>query len=141
MKSTVEFVDEFIEDLFKGNVETRIEKVIGYFKTISPKRDDGGEVLLEVAKDLDKLSKVIAKYRKESDTQKKAALAEKIFDEVVSSRLYGLLENNPNTQKELDFYKDENTRLRGENNQLREHNTTLAQQLETYFKTGAKPYS
>jgi hypothetical protein len=47
-----------------------------------------------------------------SDENNKTKIGPEIFNIVLRLRMLGFIKDNPNSQKQLAFYKDENSRLR-----------------------------
>jgi hypothetical protein len=74
--------------------------------------------------------KFIPEYIASNETNK-SQNAEKIFDAVCRLRAIDFLSNNPINLKQVDSLKNENTRLREENRQLKENVTDLTSKLMT----------
>ncbi|MCS4538859.1 MAG: hypothetical protein HYY67_08385 [Thaumarchaeota archaeon] len=109
MKSILEQVDEFIEGLSDGSIIT-------LFAAEDPEerfaRIGRGLKLATYSDNVSELVQVQIPQYIESSNEDKEKKAWVIFKKALFLRSAGVIRNNPNNLKELDFYKAENLKLK-----------------------------
>ncbi len=107
MRSIIEQVDEFIEGFFDGSIISALDMMMDLKKT--------KPLLARMSQDfVDKLDRLndtlrrekIPAYLKATDPSTKAQLAEFIFLAVFELRYTGVIRNNPDTAKEITYWKN-----------------------------------
>jgi hypothetical protein len=102
MKTPIQQVDSFIEDLVEGNIESYIAE---YMK-LAVSTNLNIKFYQNLTADLHTL---IDEYQKIQTPEEKNQVAIQVLDKIIACRFSALLKNNPNTVKglvaERDFYK------------------------------------
>jgi len=103
MKTAIQLVDDFVENLIEGNIESYLEAFT----------QRGTIETSQAEEHLKEFRKAIQVYRLEPVEAAKPQKAEALVNQILHFRLNGLLKNNPNTVKgviaERDFYKSRAT--------------------------------
>jgi hypothetical protein len=118
-RSIIEQVDNFIEGIAEGSILFLTSKLLTTSMGII-NRDMGldseriksyGEMRREIINDL------IPRY-KQSKGREKTSIANEIYSKMLWGRSIGLIYNDPNFLKELNWYRIQNERLNRENEKL-----------------------
>lgn len=131
MRSIFEQVDEFIEGVFDGSI---VFLTSDLFKTPSIEKQNKYGFGHELEKKLHEskrriVEELIPKYLTSTDDEEKENTAFEIFNAVTHNRSIGTIYNNPNTSKELNWYRIQNSRLNEDNKQLREDVKNLTEKI------------
>lgn len=123
MKKAVEIVDEIIEELAFGEIESDL-------LTQAPNTGSGAQGW---ANAMSKIADAMQEYLAKGEEEDKKELAEKILRDILNLRLVGFLKNNPNSVKQLraerDFYKERVSLSEADIEKLRTDKANLAEAL------------
>lgn len=129
MKSDSELVDDFVEGLSSGAIESTL-------------RDNRGKYTDRGIQDIGKCMDTIESYRSAKDPDDKKAKASKALTEILHMRIIGVYVNNP-SQERLSLMATENEALRRENDELKEQVNGASEtirKLKTELNTGKEMF-
>lgn len=130
MRPIIEQIDELIEGLFDGSI-LHLSKKIFNTATVKFQNDTGltTETIRSIYQMKDQLlNNLIPVYMNEKG-KKKRELARQIFIAVLNARSVGIIYNDENLPKELNWYRIQNERLNKENEKLRDNVTKLTTKI------------
>ena len=136
MKSIIKQVEEFMEGVFSGNIITFFQKDVNEKEgLISPLYFMPEETSRSMEDLSSQLIKLMIQFIDPSNINKKET-ATKLYVAISGLRLVGMIQNNPNSIKELDFYKNENSRLIDEN---KKHKGDIKKLMEQILTLSSSP--
>lgn len=141
MKAIVDFIDDFIENMFNGQIISVMSKDINMKGSDMPMSVIalGGSKKPElitnfVSEKLGDLLKLIPQCLDQTITNREE-IASQLFEVILMLRIAGIIQNNPNNLKELEFYKD---RCKIFENEIRERDEQISGYLATIKKLHAE---
>jgi hypothetical protein len=129
-RSITELVDDFIEGVAEGSVLFLTAKVLNTSEGKLWGEMGLGDLSIKYYKDMTNeiINDLIPRYTESKGNEKKS-IAYEIYKKILAGRSIGLIYNDSNFVKELNWYRIQNEFLNDENGKLRKYVTGLTNRV------------